>query len=174
MKWRQSAARIALMFLLAALTVAIDYFSGPFIRFPIILAAVAIAATVYARPWVGYCLACVSPVVELGLAWHWQPMTDSPAWAHIADTAIRIAVLLTLVYLVAHLQAAQRQVRVLSGILPICSFCKRIRDQDGNWQQMEAYIATRSEAEFSHGLCPECAAREYGQYLGKKAGGAEN
>ena len=48
------------------------------------------------------------------------------------------------------------QVKILSGLLPICSYCKKVRDEDGYWQQVESYIRNHSEADFSHGLCQEC------------------
>jgi DNA-binding response OmpR family regulator len=54
------------------------------------------------------------------------------------------------------LRQALAQVRTLSGLLPICSGCKRIRDERGCWNEVESYIKARSQAEFSHGLCPEC------------------
>ena len=57
----------------------------------------------------------------------------------------------------AELQAALAEVHQLSGLLPICAWCKRIRDDDGNWQQIESYITVHSEADFTHGICPECA-----------------
>jgi len=55
--------------------------------------------------------------------------------------------------------AALEHVRLLSGLVPICAGCKKIRDDQGNWQQMESYISAHSEAQFSHGLCPTCARR---------------
>jgi CheY-like chemotaxis protein len=54
------------------------------------------------------------------------------------------------------LHRALANVRTLSGLLPICSGCKRIRDDRGYWNEVESYIKARSQAEFSHGLCPEC------------------
>ncbi len=71
--------------------------------------------------------------------------------------------------LVHELQEALARVKLLSGLLPICASCKRIRDGQGNWHQMESYIASHSEAEFSHGLCQECAKTLYKGYpaLGK-------
>ena len=68
---------------------------------------------------------------------------------------------------VAELQEALGKVKQMEGILPICSFCKRIRDEDGHWQVMESYISTRSEAQFSHGLCPDCAKTRYPEYFGE-------
>jgi hypothetical protein len=59
------------------------------------------------------------------------------------------------------LQATVAQVKVLRGLLPICASCKKVRDDQGYWQQIEAYVADHSEAAFSHGICPECAARLY-------------
>jgi phosphoserine phosphatase RsbU/P len=59
---------------------------------------------------------------------------------------------------VAELQAALTNVKQLSGLLPICSYCKRIRGDDQYWQQVEGYIAAHSDAQFSHGICPSCFA----------------
>jgi PAS domain S-box-containing protein len=63
--------------------------------------------------------------------------------------------------LIGELQSALGKVRQLSGFLPICASCKKIRDDKGYWQQIEAYIRDHSEAEFSHSLCPDCARRLY-------------
>ena len=57
---------------------------------------------------------------------------------------------------VAELQAALSNVKQLRGLLPICSYCKRIRGDDQYWQQVEGYIAEHSDAQFSHGICPTC------------------
>lgn len=55
------------------------------------------------------------------------------------------------------LEAALARVKQLEGIIPICSYCKKIRDDQQTWQQLEAYISNHSEALFSHGICPRCA-----------------
>lgn len=65
---------------------------------------------------------------------------------------------------VAELQAALAQVRQLDGLLPICSYCKRIRNDQAYWEQIETYLADRSEAQFSHGICPECLAKVRDQF----------
>lgn len=57
---------------------------------------------------------------------------------------------------VAELQHALASVKQLSGLLPICSYCKRVRGDEDYWQQVESYIAERTNAEFSHGVCPSC------------------
>ena len=53
------------------------------------------------------------------------------------------------------------EVKALRGIIPICSSCKQIRDDQGIWNQIEAYISVHSEAEFSHSICPECMKKLY-------------
>ena len=58
--------------------------------------------------------------------------------------------------LIHQLQTALAQVKALSGLLPICAQCKKVRDDGGYWSQVEAYIEQRTEARFSHGLCPIC------------------
>ena len=63
--------------------------------------------------------------------------------------------------LIAQLEDALQQVRKLSGLLPICASCKKIRDKEGGWQQIEDYISDHSEADFSHSICPQCAKRLY-------------
>jgi hypothetical protein len=63
--------------------------------------------------------------------------------------------------LVADLQAALAKVKLLSGMLPICAWCNKVRDDDGYWEQVEVYIAEHSDAVFSHGICPECADKLY-------------
>lgn len=71
--------------------------------------------------------------------------------------------------LIAKLQKALEEVKTLSGLLPICASCKRIRnDEDGSWQPIEDYIANHSDADFSHGICPECANRLYPELYQKK------
>lgn len=62
---------------------------------------------------------------------------------------------------IAGLQEAMSKVKTLSGFLPICASCKKIRDDQGYWNQIEVYIRNHSEAEFSHGICPDCAKKLY-------------
>jgi ligand-binding sensor domain-containing protein len=59
---------------------------------------------------------------------------------------------------------ALARVKVLSGLLPICASCKNVRDDKGYWNQIESYVTEHSEAEFTHGICPDCASRLYPEY----------
>jgi hypothetical protein len=62
--------------------------------------------------------------------------------------------------LIAELRKALEEVKTLRGIIPICTYCKKIRDDEGMWNKLEAYIHEHSEAKFSHGICPECFAEQ--------------
>ncbi len=62
-------------------------------------------------------------------------------------------------------QRAEAEAKVLGGLLPICANCKKIRDDKGYWSQIELYIRDHSQAEFSHGICPECAAKLYPEFV---------
>ena len=66
--------------------------------------------------------------------------------------------------LIVELRDALSKIRTLSGLLPICSSCKKIRNDEGYWEQIETYIRNRSEAEFSHGICPECLKKLYPEF----------
>ena len=62
---------------------------------------------------------------------------------------------------VAELEAAISTVKQLQGMIPICSYCKRIRSDRDDWEPLESYISEHSDAQFSHGICPPCLAREW-------------
>ena len=67
--------------------------------------------------------------------------------------------------LIAELQDAAAKIKTLSGFLPICSSCKKIRDDKGYWKQIESYIRDHSEAEFTHSMCPICAKKFYPEFF---------
>jgi hypothetical protein len=69
--------------------------------------------------------------------------------------------------LIDELQTALADVKTLSGLLPICANCKKIRDDKGYWNQIEKYIRDRSDAKFSHGICPECVKKLYSEFINK-------
>jgi hypothetical protein len=106
----------------------------------------------------------VLPLVRLPLLYFvWDVPTIWPL--ELADTAIDMSVLLGLVQVIGYLARQRHEILVLQGMLPICGFCKRIRDESGGWLQLERYIGERSEASFSHTFCPDCGRTHYGQYV---------
>lgn len=73
---------------------------------------------------------------------------------------------------IKELLLANEQIKTLRGIIPICASCKRIRDDQGYWQQVEVYIRDHTFAECSHSVCPECIAKLYPHFLPRKGGSA--
>jgi PAS domain S-box-containing protein len=73
--------------------------------------------------------------------------------------------------LIGELQEALGNIKTLSGLIPICAQCKKIRDDKGYWQQVEVYVRDHSEAKFSHGLCPECTKLLFPELQEKRKGG---
>jgi len=100
-----------------------------------------------------------------------MPLEVGLSYIHLGDTVLVSAVVMDISRrkrieaereeLIGELQAALEKVKQLSGLLPICASCKNIRDDNGYWNQIESYIRDHSEADFSHGLCPDCAKRLY-------------
>ncbi|MCX5900702.1 MAG: PAS domain S-box protein, partial [Proteobacteria bacterium] len=66
--------------------------------------------------------------------------------------------------LLGSLQDALANVKTLSGLLPICSACNKIRNDAGHWERIETYIRERSDADFTHSICPDCAKKLYPQF----------
>jgi PAS domain-containing protein len=83
------------------------------------------------------------------------------------DISARIRAETAKVELIDDLQEALDKVNLLTGMLPICASCKKIRDDKGYWNQIEIYIRDHSEAEFSHGICPDCAKKLYPEFYTK-------
>jgi len=83
----------------------------------------------------------------------------------LRDVTARAQVEMEKEKLILELRAALEDIKVLRGLLPICVGCKRIRDDQGNWKNLEQFVEERSEAQFSHGLCEECMNRLYPEYL---------
>ena len=65
---------------------------------------------------------------------------------------------------IVKLQQALNEIQVMRGLLPTCASCHKIKDERGEWQPMEVYIQTHSEAKFSHGVCPNCLKKLYPEY----------
>lgn len=89
-------------------------------------------------------------------------------YAEIAALIVSIILVIGVKYtlkLIKELTEALDSIKILKGFLPICASCKNIRDDKGNWVQMEKYISQRSEAVFSHGVCDECAQKLYPTYF---------
>lgn len=153
-----------------------DYVSGPSIQFPILyLIPVSLASWYSGYGW-GLAFAVTMPLIRLYFyAIFWPvPLT---VFDTLVNTVIRILVLGWAAFLVGRTatqtQELAKRVNVLEGVLPICSFCKKIRDKNDTWQPLERFISDRSNARFTHGFCQECGKRHYGDILKKAEGPTE-
>ena len=154
---------------LSALIAIADYVTGPGVTFSIFYIVPVALATWYSGWRWGLALACGMPLIRIVFSFLWH--TPTPILNMIYNASIRLAALSMFVLLVNHeaqRKALLNEVKVLRGLLPICSFCKKIRTRDENWVPLEEYMAEHSEAEFSHGFCPECMKEHYGNFLTPK------
>jgi len=86
----------------------------------------------------------------------------------LAEVLARVHNMLEVRLLHAGLQKALEDVKLLRGLLPICMWCKKIRDDQGYWNAIEHYLGQHSEAEFSHGICPDCKRKYSGEMFHKE------
>jgi PAS domain S-box-containing protein len=105
----------------------------------------------------------LSPISNIWFEIHAHPAQNSGLTAYFRDVSDRRLMELRLRATLAERNAALERVRLLSGLLPICAACKKIRDDEGNWHQIESYISKHSQAKFSHGMCPACGNEYYGE-----------
>ncbi len=81
---------------------------------------------------------------------------------NLAESVIEsIAVITVWIMTMVWFRKASARLHILEGILPICSYCKKIRDKNNDWQSVDSYVTDHSEAQFSHSVCPDCLRREY-------------
>jgi hypothetical protein len=158
-----------ILFTVALLVACCDFLAGPIVFFPILFVIPVALLAWNSGLRTALMLAAILCVFRFSVQYavYGIPYTLT---ASIINGALRLIVLFLITFLCAKLsetiQALRARVRTLEGILPTCSFCKDIRDEQGNWHQIEAYVASRSEARFSHGICPDCVAKHYGDVLG--------
>ena len=96
-----------------------------------------------------------------------KPFHNEELRARVGGGARIVELQTSLAQRVRELEEALARVRLLQGLLPICSYCKKIRNDQNYWQQVEAYISEHSEAVFSHGICPDCFEQVVKPQLGK-------
>ena len=82
-------------------------------------------------------------------------------WIILANRGLAVAAIWAALFLAFHHRRTQSDLKLLQGLLPTCASCKKIRDAQGDWHRIEAYIEEHSEAQFTHGICPECRQKLY-------------
>jgi len=152
---------------IALAILAVDYATGKAVQFPILyILPVGLAAWSNKRV-TAYGLTILLPLARILFNFPWMKLQTMPV--AVLNSVIRIAVLGVFAYLLdrtaSQTRELQKKVKVLEGILPICASCKRIRNEKGEYEQMEKYVIEHSEASFSHGICKECAKKLYPEYF---------
>ena len=149
--------------LASACIIPLDYFTGPYLDSMVLLYPIpaAMAAWSGARRW-SLCLGAALPPVRMLIFhyWGWR----APPLLAVFDTVVIVLGSIAIALLIFHLRRQALTLRVLEGLLPICSFCKRIRNGKA-WESLEGFISDHSEAQFSHTFCPACGAKHYADYI---------
>jgi len=147
----------------SAVILVIDYFVGPYVNFPVFFILPVVFSAYYGgRSW-GLAFAVTLPLIRFYFSTAWElPGT-------LLESMINSVVTMTVFILIAVLadrvasqtRELRQEVKQLEGLLPICSHCKKIKNDEGNWEVMERYISDHSQAEFTHGICPTCLDKYY-------------
>jgi len=140
-----------------------DYLLGPDWQFPALHTLPILLATWYSGIRPALALGLSAPLFHVAFMFTvWQPSGSLPVViATLLRAAAMIALALWFDRLADHERQLHRYVDKLEGLLPICSFCKSIRNESEQWESLEEFISARSSADFSHGLCPSCLKEHY-------------
>jgi hypothetical protein len=158
---------------LTAPIAALDWLSGPHVSLGLLYLVPLTLAAWYGHTRLALAIAVVLPVLRLSYFVFdvWEP---PGTFAHVVlNATVRAGVLVAAVYLIRHTRRAkelEREVVALRGMLPMCLYCKRIQTTEGNWQPVEQYVAERSDAAFTHRVCPYCTDTHRGVFLGSGSG----
>ena len=132
---------------------------------------VLLATRLSGRIW-GLSLATLLPTAHTAITLS-QNRFVIPAVHLVLAMVLHMLTLILVVELVQRLQEKNREamqrIKILTGMLPICSNCKDIRDDHGYWKRIEEYLSQHSEVEFTHGVCPDCVAKLYPEYAAATA-----
>lgn len=150
--------------LVAVALIAADYAIGPQSQFPMLYVIPVTLAAWYSGRWPAVAMAIAVPLFHLVFLLTVLPGTEDTmllATMTVARGAVILVMALWIARLAEHERQLLRYVVKLEGLLRICAECKSIRNEAGVWEPMEEFISDRSDADFTHGLCPRCVARHY-------------
>jgi hypothetical protein len=149
--------------LLSMGVIVLDYLTGPFIYFPIFFLFPIVLATWFNGLRWGLFFAFCLPLSRIFFPLFWPvPWSFLEVFVNAVIRILFFALVVLLVDREVKRRALLAEVKILRGLLPICSFCKKIRTKDNTWVPVEEYLYEHSEAEFSHGFCPDCSKEHYG------------
>jgi len=150
----------------AIVMVAGDYLTGPYFQFPAIYVIPVTAAAWFSGAAAGLALAVVLPLIRLAfMLTLWGEPWDGTTILATAVTRVGVFAFMAVMAarLADHERLLSREVKVLASLLPVCTYCRQIRDADDNWTTLEAYAA-QAKNSFSTGICPDCARTRFPEY----------
>jgi hypothetical protein len=165
-------AAAALSIVLLAVVAAGDYATGPYLIFDLFYLLPLLITTWYLKRRWGLVMAVIASGVWVAMQIaSGHPPTHPLMW--FWNLSVRVAVSWLIVWLVSRLKddlaeqarlvgdlrTAVDQIKQLNGLLPLCAWCKKIRDDKGYWLRLEQYIQDHTDAQITHGICPDCATK---------------
>lgn len=168
------------LFCIALLMACCDFLAGPVVFFPVLFVIPVALMAWNCGLRTGLWLGAVLCLIRFSIQYAWGiPYTLPVA---IINGILRVAILFFITFLCGKLseqtQALRARVRTLEGLLPTCAYCKDIQDENGEWQKIEEYVTSRSEAQFTHGICPKCVTQHFSEVMNReterRGAGAEN
>ena len=153
----------------AFVVVFIDHITGKQIDFPILYGLPIALAAWKLRKNMAYALSVCLPLIRLAFLYQWN--INQPFVISFTNICIIMFSLLLYAYLIQRTAwqtlKLKKKVKSLEGFLPICASCKKIRNEKGEYEQIEKYVSEHSDAMFSHGICPDCAQKLYPEFTRK-------
>ena len=142
---------------------ALDYVTGPIILIPFFYVILVSLLAWFVGTKLAYFFSVVLPLLRILAHIFW----NSP-WA-VSETMVNVIIqmisLIVIVYLTTIIKKLAQEIRILKGDLPICYYCSNIRNERGEWEQIESYVSRQSEIRFTHDICPDCMERAFGNIL---------
>jgi hypothetical protein len=163
------AARPAVWVALTLAIAAVDYLVGPHVHVGLLYLLPLALAAWFGRTRIALAIAVALPIARLSYFVFdvWEP--PGTFGNTVVNAAVRAGALALAVILIRRARRArelEREVVALRGLLPICMYCKRVQDVEGQWHSVEQYVAARSEAAFTHRVCPYCTDTHRDIFLG--------
>lgn len=154
---------LAVCVLMAGCVLVLDLITGEKIRFPILFVMPVALAALRNQRTVAYALVIGLSLARMALHFHWHGTMELVVGG--VNALIYMLTLLFCAYLLDKTalqnKALEERVNILEGILPICAACKQIKNENGQYEQLEKYFHEHFQATFSHGLCPDCLKKLY-------------
>ena len=157
---------LPIVMILSCAMLIVEYLAGPAFRL-FILYAVPVAFVAWRIGFFGgMFFAIVLTVVRFSYNMFWDlPYNLSDA---IINALVRTLTLIVLAYLISYINKQQAKIKVLQGLLPVCCYCKKIRNADNSWEAIESYITKHSQALFTHTYCSDCMKEHFPEVVGQR------